>query len=592
MGKREKVKKEKEKLTKEKIKKRIPLTVLISLCIPMILCFAVPFEVFGTNSEEFMFSLSDFLPILMAYGLVLFLIAFFSLLFLPAQAYRVGIAIYLALSLLLFLQGNYMNAGLSSLGGDNLGSAGIPVWLIAFNTVLWIVIIGLFVGLSFIKDKKGISKYVSFVLVAVVLATQIINPVATAVSNSGMFANKVLEFDPNSSKVLTTEGLTTVSSGRNVFVFVIDRFDEGYAELAMEEKPEIFSELEGFEMYDDNISQYGHTYPGIANLLTRRKIDMGEGERRTKFLEEVYADDGTMSYLAKNGYRCQVYTQAYYAYTDAYYLPDYVYNRTDIISAKVKNRGMLSMTMLGVSAYRCLPLITKNWLGGSLSSDVFHEFVERTGRDGYGEYSSVNSDVEEIVECAEFDTCDQNLFTFLHIEGCHSVINDYLNDPEGVSSSQRKKTVSKLEECFKIINTYIKVMKEKGVYNDATIIITGDHGAALSDINELGGASCTAMLVKRSGKGVGDGVMVRNSAPVSHDNMWPSILQSEGITAPEGYGKSFFDMREGDSTKREYVWHTYLKWCDEYVYSIDGSARNFDNWTLSQKNNYSYGLMD
>ena len=43
------------------------------------------------------------------------------------------------------------------------------------------------------------------------------------------------------------------------------------AEAAFNNDPSIFSALDGFTYFEDNISLYGHTYPAIAHMVTGEK---------------------------------------------------------------------------------------------------------------------------------------------------------------------------------------------------------------------------------------------------------------------------------------------------------------------------------
>ena len=138
-------------------------------------------------------------------------------------------------------------------------------------------------------------------------------------------------------------------------------------------------------------------------------------------------------------------------------------------------------------------------------------------------------------------------------------------------------------------------MKEWGVYDDATIIITGDHGSAISDTKMLDGIRTTALFVKQSGSASGD--VKRSSAQVCQDNLWATIFRSEGIKTKKDYGKSVFDIKEGDDQLRIYLWHmsvtekddeagTEKKYFIEFEYKIMGSALDFENWVIARQTQY------
>ena len=573
--------------------KRILPVAATSLLIPFIFCFATPFALFAKNSAEFGFSLNDFLPFSLLYGFVLFAVGFLSLLFLKPTPYKIGLAIHIAFALMLVVQFNFLNIGLISLGGDNLGSSGSSTLLKVFDTIIWIAVIGGAVGITFIKDKKGIIKYGAIILTVIIIATQIISPVVVAVSYPEAFKTKSgSELVAADARVLTDEGLTEVSKNKNVFIFVIDRFDEGYAEVVLQEKPGIFSELEGFTLFKDNMSLYGHTYPGIVNLLTRSEYSPEAGKRRVNFLNESYKNEKTMSVLHENGYKINLYTQPFYGYSEAQYLPAYVSNSTEVTKARVINRDRLAMVFLGVSAYSCFPTLTKDLIGGSLSSDVFNEYVDKEGTDGYKEYGVDNEKVLKKVSKAvdKDEAIEDNLFSFIHIAGCHKVNKNFLN---GKGNNNDKKTcVKNMRECFDIIDPYLKKLKKIGAYKDATIIITGDHAAPVNDAADIDGVKLTAMLIKPSGKESGG--ISENLSPVSHRNMWSTIMDCCNIERPAEYKNvpSYFEVGESETAERTFCWHTYGLLLSEYDYTVTGSGRDFKNWKKTDKKNYNFKLMD
>ena len=112
---------------KQVLKKRILPTTLISLIIPIMLCICIPFEIYANNSQEFLFSMADFMPICILYGVVLALILFFSIFFLPNRAYKIVSAVIISIALMFFVQSLYLNAGLKSLVGDTLETTKTPI---------------------------------------------------------------------------------------------------------------------------------------------------------------------------------------------------------------------------------------------------------------------------------------------------------------------------------------------------------------------------------------------------------------------------------------------------------------------------------
>jgi arylsulfatase A-like enzyme len=137
-------------------------------------------------------------------------------------------------------------------------------------------------------------------------------------------------------------------------------------------------------------------------------------------------------------------------------------------------------------------------------------------------------------------------------------------------------------------------MKAMGLYEDATIIITGDHPAALSDSKMIGsahstddGTRVTAMLFKRSGE---SGTPLKTStAQISQDDLWNTIFESEGLTH-EKTGESFYEIPEGVNRERRYIFELYKseknngnKYNKVYEYKIVGNANDSASWEIAKE---------
>ena len=97
----------------------------------------------------------------------------------------------------------------------------------------------------------------------------------------------------------------------------------------------------------------------------------------------------------------------------------------------------------------------------------------------------------------------------------------------------------------------------------------------------------TALFVKPAG--VSGTELKTSAAPVSHETLWATIFQSEGIEYDkEFFGKSIFDIEnlsaaEWANYERKFIWnkrHVGLGSYDSVIYKIKGEARDFDNWSV------------
>ena len=547
---------------KQMLKKRIPITILTAIIIPVMLCVCIPLEIYLNNAQEFIFSIGDFLPINLIYCLVLFAIIFFSIFFLPERAYRIVSSIIIALGLLFFVQGVYLNKNMNSLAGDFLAEESISVWSKIGNIAIWLIVIAIAVVLSILKDKKGYISLVGVILSIVVIITQAISPLSLAISKP----QGEKEFDLSA---LTNKNLTNIADSNNVFYFCIDKYDGRYADYVLANEPEIFSELQGFTMFTDHVSRYSHTYPAVANMLTRNEYDANKS--REQFLTEVYATDDTISVLASKGYQINIYTQNYYCFNRAKDLPAFVENLTLQANYSVNNKFGLGLTTIQMALYRIAPLFLKNALGG-INSSTSNNYVEITNEKSESSYSLNQIEVYDLIKEMGFKKVSGKQFTFIHVDGCHDIYAPQTCIPT-------------MQNSFKVINEYIKAMKDFGVYENATIVITGDHSYADNIYQRR-----TALMVKPSGES--SGALKTSSAQTSHDNIWATIMKSENIITETNYGESVFDIPEGDSRVRKYSWHTWGEKLREDNYNVKGPADDINNWELISVNNFDKTLMD
>lgn len=561
-------------ITEERLGRIVP-ALLSSLTLALVVFVVAPLDIFGSNYAELDFSLKNFAFFLIL-GAVLTVLLFGLLMFLlPRKAYRCVFAFTLATAALFIIQQNFLNFGMNSLPGDKLPGEIPSAGEIIIDLLVWIVVYGgaffLAIWVNIKGDKGDVIKTVSFIVSFALLASQITSPIFIVINSNSKFETNILKGSGKKEKTIinTERGFNEIAQKNNVFYFCIDRFDEEYAEKAYASDREIFSELTGFTWYRDNVSNYGHTFPAVANMLTQKKYDINE--RRAVFLDKVYkGGDTPLDKLNENGYAVNIYTVKYYAFTDAGHLPQYVGNlakATDESNERIS--FALSAQLAGFSLYRAAPLVFKQFFDTGSTSDV-NGIVNKKGDDGYEEWIGTNSQAETLAKNAITVGDSEKKFAFIHYDGMHDVLQ-----PSSLFIP------SILSRNIGVVNSFIKALKENGLYKDATIIITGDHSRPVSDISGVldrsgkGQPRRTALFVKTAGSDEGFAV---SEAPTSHEDIWATIFRSENI-GYEGSGVAVNLLSEGQSRERIYTWHTYATGSlDEYVYKINGKASVIGNW--------------
>lgn len=614
------------------LKRKLPTTLLLSIVAPLTVCFFGPFETYFGNASEFTFALGDFLPYAAAIALAVAAIIFGVLISLDGRAFDVASASVLALSIMTFAQKYYLNLGVNALAGDGVGTTEVSTAATVLNAVLWVVVIAGAIVAALILKKQGKATFFvsSALILTAIFVTQAVGCAAVSggfntngAENGSSASTEAIEDGENADNsqgnnesngsesvngttqpdsttkdepedmerepgVLTFDHLTELSSGKNVVFFLVDRFDVRYFEKLQKTEPEFLESLDGFTFYNDYTSLYCRTYPAVASILTGVENDFES--TRLEYFKDAYSNGGHLRALYNAGYDVNVYTEKYYVYDDAFYMSDYVKNTSGVKGYEIDSNLALSGDMIRLSLSTCLPFVAKSAVG-ELSTPDFnaHAVYEAAAP----MYEADMKDVYDHITAEDFTAVESyGQFSFIHIYGCHTPVK-YNLDWETANDQEKNDTTMALKQSLIIINEYITEMKKLGLYEDATIVITGDHPAALSDSKLIGEASksdngtrVTAMLFKRSGE---SGTALKtNTAQVSQDELWATIYESEGLTSLKK-GESFFDIEEGEERERRYLFELSVKLddgtrADEIVtYKIVGTARDRDNWSIEDR---------
>lgn len=557
-------------------KERLVLSFLISISLGLTICIFGPSDIFLNNINEFRFTWTDFALYCALFCIVVSCVFFAAMALLPKRASLYFMSFAFGLTLMLFLQGNYLNIGLHSLGGDGVGSDTSTVHTV-INTIVWsVIIVACIISTSILIRKR---KDILFTAISVVM-TAIIGMQLVSVTVSALSAKRDPEKDGIS--YLTYKNIGNVSEDHNIFYFVIDRFDTAfYKEHAKEEAPEIFAELDGFTFYDDMLSLYPRTYPSIAYMLSGTEHDFLDS--RLDYFNTAYSTSPLLDALEKNNYSINIYTDDYYGYDDAACMGSRVENAEKSHGYTVHNKIGLAFDMLRLSLYRYMPFIAKDAVG-NISTPDFNKY---TVFDIQSEkYTTDMKDLHDYISENGFATCQSSgNFSFIHMSGCH-LPNIYGKDFAYATDDEKDDVTVSLIQSFKIINQYIRYLKDNGLYENATIIITGDHGWHGGSDSEvpLLRPHITALFFKPLG--ASDKPLEVSSAPIAQADILPSILKSEGIEYTEDLGKTIFDIDENDIRERRYVWQSLMTINGKidyklYEYKIVGKANDLSNWSIT-----------
>ena len=565
-------------------KNRLVPSLLCAFSVAFPYCFAGTLDIWVGNSSEFKFAPADFAGWAALAMLAVMLLVSAVLLLVPERVYPIILGLAAWFGIMSCVQGLFLNYGMQSLLGDDGGQQASPVWFSVLDTVLWIAA-GIGCVLGALKMRKAETvRITAVILLVTVCGMQLVGcasliPQLIAGETETETADTETQSDGTESETddalkklvyLTGEGMNTVAPGKNTVIFVLDRFDIGNYNDLLESDPDVFSFLTGFTAYTDNISLYSRTYPAVASMITGVRNDFtGSAEQ---YFADAYGQSEFLRALRENDYAVRIYTAEYYGYRDASVLAGTASNLGSADGYAVTDRASLVKYMLELSAYRYLPTLLKPMIRistASFSGLVTYDDVPVYEPDDASVFKTVSGGL----------TVDgsggQNAYTFIHLNGCHP---PYRMDENG-NAAESNATRAALG-CFKLIRMYLDEMRRLGVYDDATVVITGDHPWAVNDHVEPTQPRQTALFVKEAG--AADTPLTVSTAQVSQENLIPTLVKSAGLNTDRTWGTAYSEVPEGVNTERHHIFELTDENGDSALvdFRVCGPGNDFANWSV------------
>ena len=574
--------------TKEKI---LPV-IMLSLIAPFMVCFFGPFEIFGNNIDQFKFALGDFWLLCIVIAAAIAAVVGVVLMLLRGRAFDAAYGLVFGISFMLFLQGNFLSMGMTSLEGDGAAEGGLGFGKIFVNTAIWLLIVGGSIAVMLLLDKyRDTVRLISIVALVAVLGSSLISFVTLSLTTD-VYGDKALVEIKEGEQVLTVQNLDTLAKEQNVIVFIVDRFDYEYYDVAMRDCPEIFDELDGFTYFADYITKYPRTFPGALHVMTGVETDFSMSH--DAYMTHAYKDSDHLMDIKNNGFDVNIYTDDYYCYEDAGDLSGYAENLSGKVSYRILQSASLSIDMIRLSLYRYLPFCAQG-LVGNISTPTFDKYVEYDMT--YDIFSTDMKKTYGVLTEDDFTLRESDKgYSFIHIDGCHksTIYDPDFNElPEGDPNNLSWSTENVMKQSFKVISRYIAEMKRLGVYENATIIITGDHANIRSDTKQPDNVYVTALLVKPAG--VATGEIVNNYAQLDVDNVLATIKEACGITTDT---PTVYEVPEGEEQVRTHMFQRSYKneagktVYENIEYEIRGNGKNFANWTIVSRTELGKSIYD
>lgn len=537
---------------------------LIKYCFSLLIVFLPlfmfgvfgPSEIFFGNFTELGFVYGEFGWKFLITAILGALLLAFILQLLPTLPKRIVLSFIWGFSIAGYIQTMFLNKKLDQIGVSAEGySADTTHALI--NAIFWMIVLASAVIIGIFREKIWIKLLA--VSSGILLGIQVVGFSSLFITaDSSAFSYS----DSGEELALNGANQYTLSSKENIILFILDNFSNTFWDEALSEYPDMTDSLSDFTYYNNADCAYWGTYPSLTHMLTGHPLDPSLSVN--DWLSECWNNDSTNSYyklLKTHDYTVNLYTPITDLLTGT--------NSLELLQGKIDNVGTASATkeidypklyktMLQMSCYRFLPEYFKP------SFDVKNS-----------QYTSIVSYPDNEMMYSNYSFYDKlqttgltldhssNYFTIQHLNGAHEFVNDEncKYDPDHATCASTVKGI------FTMLDAYLNQLKELGIYDNSTIIITADHGSEAR--------SQMIFFIKEQGE-THDAMQITN-APISLNDLVPTIVQTLGEDYSP-YGQSIHDFSSDESRERS----VYLRVRDDAYPAV----KRFDGVTEGGMNAY------
>ena len=540
---------------------------------------ATPYELIGGGSASLLFGLSEtWAPIAVA-GFVIWIALSLLVTLLRGKVFNIAVVALIGLGLLCYLQALFGNGALPSADGADI-AWGDYAAVTVLNGLSWLAGIAV-IAVLFWKRPTLCRNSLSILAVCIAIVE--------AVGIGSLFADPAVmgKTASDTTPYVTEEGLFDISDEGNVVLFLLDWYDNALLNSLLETHPDMLDEMTGFTCYRDTSGTIAPTRYAVPWILTAQFVQ--HDETFPHYLSTIYDRSTFLDDLTSTGYSIGIYTDTFgatneEASTGLAYSAERAFNIHPLDAAgPVKlNTIPAIMIMYKASCYRNLPWVLKP--GFWFYTDQVNQAMAQHDRPG----SSSSDSLYVMDDARYYEKLQQNglsinddevgSFRLIHLMGVHEPFILDENGKlvaDGASGTKDQQGLG----VMRIVSEYLRQLKELGVYDKSTIIISCDHGTYGWEDNPLRTPNSPLILVKPSGVQSHGQPIAFSDAPVSQFDLHATIMKA---IAGDGsaYGTAFDEVDEHAQRTRTYVHPTAeLPYGSDFIeYEIDGYALDFSNW--------------
>ena len=492
-----------------------------------------PFEMLFSNQDDLWFDMYMLLPTaLLLFGIAMLVgSGIFSLLrIMNGGCYRIAVTICFSSLICLYIQGNFMSGNLPPLDGtdinwndymgDRLGS--LLVW------------VGILAGLLFFYRKilwerlRKIISTVSLFLFLMLLSSLVI----TGILSKGYVKKTTLS--------ATTKDEFELSEDSNFIILVLDALDAGTFSDMMEDDPQYKEIFQDFTFFNNVMGVYPFTKHSIPFILSGDWYE--NDEPFDDYVSNALRKSPILDRLEEEGYKLGLYEEGCLNLT-----ADGSEKRFDNIVAngtQVSSRSKFAMAMVQLAGIKYAPFELKRFCYGS--PETIRNLRQSKSDIKDPLFTWENTIFYKSIQNNDLTLTKDKCFKFIHIEGAHVPFR-YDKDVNIVKEGTSYR--SNVEASMTIAESYLKKLKEMGVYDNSVIIIMGDHGYDAEETSTLGRMNPILLI-----KGLNEKHQMQISdAPLSYVDLQDAFI--ELLSGAES--ENVFYWESGEYRERRALMYEY-----------------------------------
>lgn len=372
-------------------------------------------------------------------------------------------ALLLTAALGLYIQGNFLSGGYPLLTGDGVDWSAMHVRGV-LTTCVWVAILAasLFFALKrtplFCKAARAIS--------VLILGVEAITLVTLLFTLSGVSK------DDSKQYYFSSDPIFTFSEKGNIITVVVDALEGKRFEELMEggemDVADIFSD---FTFYTDVTGVAQSTVPSMTRLLTGSLYPVGVSQQEA--VGRCFADATVYDELAALGYDTRVFE------FDSFACPQAQGKIQNVQALSSVPRGRVLFTMskqlYKLVLYRYMPHYCKRFF---MKFGLVFSQEEAAFSDQY--YVNDLSTWKLLREKGVHADGESKLYSLYHLNGMHSpfrLTRDMTYAAYGDDVPEADRVREQGYGIMALLNDFLNGLRAAGVYENATIIITADHGS-------------------------------------------------------------------------------------------------------------------